>query len=411
MREHTSHPSHAGRDPTEKMARDRSRVGFIIALTLISINLRPMLIGLGPVLDSIRDSLSLSAGAIGTLITLPILCFGVFAPFIPRLLRYMSSEKLILLSLGILVIGIGVRSLFGVTGLFLGTLIGGASISVVMVLLPSIIKQRYPTRAGGLMVVYSTGLCVGATIAAGAAVPLETWLGGWRWSLAFWLLPVLATMLVWLRHTPKSQPGSVEESPPLPRLRNNRLAWQVTLLMGLQSSIAYCVFGWLPVILVDRGMAPLAAGFALSIAMAVQMFSSPLAPWLATRGKDQRATLISMLSFTFLGLVGTFYGPISWIWVSATSLGIGLGGCFSVALSLLVLRSPNAQIAAALSGMVQGIGYTIAAIAPLAMGVLHEITGDWNAVAGLFLLLVLGSGYFALHAGQARYVQVDSQAS
>src|SRR5690606_28991723 len=144
-------------------------------------------------------------------------------------------------------------------------------------------------------------LCVGATIAAGAAVPLETWLGGWRWSLAFWLLPVLATMLVWLRHTPKSQPGSVEESPPLPRLRNNRLAWQVTLLMGLQSSIAYCVFGWLRGILVYRRMALLAACFALSIAMAVTMFSAPLAACPARRGKDKRAALRSLLSLTFLG--------------------------------------------------------------------------------------------------------------
>jgi len=408
MREHSSKP--AGRDLTEKMANDRSRLEFIFALILISVNLRPMLIGLGPVLDSIRESLSLSAGAIGTLITLPILCFGAFAPFVPRLLRFMSSEKLILLSLGILVVGIGVRSFFGVTGLFLGTLIGGASISVVMVLLPSIIKQRFPTRGGVLMVVYSTGLCVGATIAAGAAVPLEQWLGGWRWSLAFWLLPVLATMAVWLRHTPKSQSSSDKDRPRLPRLRRNLLAWQVTLLMGLQSSIAYCVFGWLPVILVDRGMAPLTAGFALSVAMAVQLISSPVAPWLATRGKDQRATLISMLCFSFLGLIGTFYGPMSWIWVSATSLGIGLGGCFSVALSLLVLRSPNAQVAAALSGMAQGVGYTIAAIAPLIMGILHELTGDWNAVAALFLLLLLGSGYFALHAGQSRYIQVDPQA-
>src|SRR5690606_21313621 len=107
MREHTSHPSHAGRDPTEKMASDLSRVGFIITLTLISINLRPMLIGLPRALEWIRDSLPLSAGAIGTLITLPMLGFRVLAPCMPRLRRYMSSEKLILLSPGILVIGIG----------------------------------------------------------------------------------------------------------------------------------------------------------------------------------------------------------------------------------------------------------------------------------------------------------------
>ena len=39
----------------------------------------------------------------------------------------------------------------------------------------------------------------------------------------------------------------------------DRLAWQVTLFMGLQSSLAYCVFGWLPSILQERGITPLEA--------------------------------------------------------------------------------------------------------------------------------------------------------
>lgn len=407
MRETSPEPTHRVSGQSEKMASDQSRLALIAALALISINLRPMLIGLGPILDSIRDSLALSAAAIGMLITLPVLCFGVFAPFVPRLLRFTSPERLIMLALGVLVFGIGLRSLFGVSGLFLGTLIGGASISVIMVMLPSIIKQYFPSQGGLMMAVYSTALCIGATIAAGAAVPLEQLLGGWRWSAAFWLFPVLATMLVWTKHVPKKHAAALPQRARLPRLRRNRLAWQVTLLMALQSSVAYCVFGWLPVILIDRGLPALTAGFVLSVAMAVQLISSPLAPWLATRGKDQRRTLLSMLSFTFLGLTGTFYAPISWIWVSGLTLGIGLGGVFSISLSLLVLRSPNANVAAALSGMAQGVGYTIAAMAPLLMGLLHELTGGWDAVAGLFLFLILGSGYFALHAGKARLIQVD----
>lgn len=368
-----------------------------------------MLTGLGPMLDSIRASLDLSGAAIGMLITLPVLCFGAFAPFVPRLLRFASPERLIMQAMGVLVVGIGLRSLFGGTGLFLGTFIGGAGISVIMVLLPSIIKQRFPSQAGMMMGLYSTSLCIGAAIAAGMAVPLENMLGGWREALAFWLLPVMATMLVWLRHVPKTRPAATHKRGPLPRLRGNKLAWQVTLLTGLQSSIAYCVFGWMPVILIDRGLTPLNAGFVLSLILAVQLISSPAAPWLATRGKDQRFTLLWMLSLTFIGLAATFYGPISWIWMAGLVMGLGLGGVFSIALSLLVLRSPNAQVAAALSGMAQGIGYTIAAIAPLVMGLLHEITGDWNSVAALFALLVFGSAYFSLGAGKARFIQVDEK--
>lgn len=392
-----------------KTESDRSRLALIAALVLVSVNLRPMLTGLGPVLDSIRDSLALSGATIGMLITLPVLCFGAFAPFVPRLLRFTSPERLILVALGVLVLGIGLRSLFGATGLFLGTFVGGASISVIMVILPSIIKQRFPSQAGMMMGVYSTALCIGAAIAAGAAVPLENVLGGWRWSLAFWLFPVAAAMLVWLRHIPPAHRHAADRRTPLPRLRGNKLAWQVTLLMGLQSSITYCVFGWLAVILIDRGLPPLTAGFVLSLTLAVQLISSPVAPWLATRGRDQRFTTLCLLGFTFTGLMMTFYAPISWVWAAGAIMGLGLGGVFSIALALLVLRSPNAQVAAALSGMAQGVGYTIAAIAPLVMGLLHEFTGSWNAVAALFVLLVLSSGYFALGAGQARLIQIDEK--
>jgi CP family cyanate transporter-like MFS transporter len=37
-------------------------------------------------------------------------------------------------------------------------------------------------------------------------------------------------------------------------LLRDPLAWQVTLYMGLQSSLAYIVFGWLPSILIGRGL-------------------------------------------------------------------------------------------------------------------------------------------------------------
>src|SRR5690606_12690298 len=128
------------------------------------------------------------------------------------------------------------------------------------------------------------------------------------------------------------------------QLYKNKLAWQVTLFMGLQSSIAYCVFGWLPLILIDRGLSALTAGFVLSVTMAVQLITSLTGAWAATRGKDQRAVLAVMLIATFLGLAGVLYGSLDLLWVYTSVMGLGLGGVFSIALALLVLRAPNAQI-------------------------------------------------------------------
>jgi CP family cyanate transporter-like MFS transporter len=188
-------------------------------------------------------------------------------------------------------------------------------------------------------------------------------------------------------------------------LRNNWLAWQVTLFMGTQGAIAYCIFGWLPLILIDRGLSSLDAGFALAMLMGVQLSTSITGPWIATRGRDQRPAIFVFMALVGAGFLGLVYGAISAVYIWAGVFGLGFGGMFAVAMALLVLRSPNPQVAAAISGMSQGVGYMIAAVAPLIVGILHEYTGDWNAVAVFMMLLVLSAMWSGLLAGRARFIE------
>src|SRR5690606_28088224 len=191
----------------------------------------------------------------------------------------------------------------------------------------------------------------------------------------------------------------------VPRLRSNWLAWQVTLFMGTQGAIAYCIFGWLPLILIERGLSPMDAGFVLASLMTIQLTTSISGPWIATRGRDQRATIFVFMALVLVGFLGLVYGSTNAVYLWGGIFGLGFGGMFSVAMALLVLRSPNPQVAAAISGMAQGVGYMIAAAAPLLVGVLHEYTGDWNAVAGFMVLLILGTLWSGLLAGRARLIQ------
>lgn len=384
-----------------------SRLILFFAIMYVGMNLRPALLSVGPLVDSMQTSLGVSAVMLGVLITLPVLCFGVFAPFAPRLLRFQSAERLILLNLLLLVVGIALRSLFGITGLFAGTLLIGLSISAVMVLLPSIIKQHFSVQAGMMMGLYSTALALGAAISAAVTVPLEHSLGDWRWALAFWLIPALFAVLVWWPQTPSTQQGAQRSSAALPKLRRSWLAWQVTLFMGAQSAIAYSIFGWLPLILIDRGLTPMNAGFVLAAMMAVQLSSSVAGPWIATRGRDQRSTILAMMILVLAGLIGFLYGDINKVFIWSTIFGLGFGGMFSIAMALLVLRSPNPSVAASLSGMAQGVGYTLAAMAPLVVGFLHDYTGDWNAVAAFLVLLILGAMWSGLLAGRSMYISAD----
>ena len=147
----------------------------------------------------------------------------------------------------------------------------------------------------------------------------------------------------------------------------------------------------------------------LSGSVIVQLASSLSAPWLATRGKDQRLAIVVVMLITLAGLFGCLYAPISGLWGWAVLLGLGQGGTFALALTLIVLRSKDAHVAANLSSMAQGVGYTLASMGPFAVGLVHDLTGGWAAVGWIFAVLGVGAIVFGLGAGRALYVQVNSE--
>lgn len=382
---------------------------LLLGLVLVALNLRPALSSMAPVLGQVSEGLGLNASQAGLLTTLPVLCLGLFAPLAPVLARRFGSERVILGILATLALGIVVRSSLGATGVFLGSLMAGASIGIIGVLLPGIVKRDFPQHAGTLTGVYTMALCLGAAMAAGATVPLaQHFNDSWALGLGFWMLPALLAMLVWLPQARQGH-GLHKVAYRVRGLWRDPLAWQVTLYMGLQSSLAYIVFGWLPSILIGRGLSPTEAGLVLSGSVIVQLVSSLSAPWLATRGKDQRLAIVLVMLITLTGLFGCLYAPLSGLWGWAVVLGLGQGGTFALALTLIVLRSKDAHVAANLSSMAQGVGYALASMGPLAVGLVHDLTGGWAAVGWIFAVLGVGAIVFGLGAGRALHVQVSSE--
>ncbi|NIF16325.1 CynX/NimT family MFS transporter [Pantoea sp. Cy-639] len=382
---------------------------LLLGLVLVALNLRPALSSMAPVLGQVSAGLGLNASQAGLLTTLPVLCLGLFAPLAPALARRFGSERVILGILLTLALGILLRSALGVAGVFLGSVMAGASIGIIGVLLPGIVKRDFPQQAGTLTGVYTMALCLGAAMAAGATVPLSQHFdNSWALGLGFWLLPALLAMLVWLPQARQGH-GLHKVAYRVRGLWRDPLAWQVTLYMGLQSSLAYIVFGWLPSVLIGRGLSPTEAGLVLSGSVIVQLVSSLGAPWLATRGKDQRLAIVIVMLVTLAGLFGCLYAPIDGLWGWAVVLGLGQGGTFALALTLIVLRSKDAHVAANLSSMAQGVGYTLASMGPFAVGLVHDLTGGWNAVGWIFAVLGVGAILFGLGAGRALHVQVESE--
>ncbi len=377
-------------------SRGHDTVWLLLALILVAINLRPALSSLAPVLRQAQTDLGLGSTATNLLTTLPVLCLGLFAPLAPRLAQRHGTERVIGAVLLVLTAGILMRGLPGSIGLFAGTLIGGASIGIIGVLLPGIVKREFPDKADIMTGVYTMALCLGAALAAGATVPLARAADSWSLALSFWALPALLAALVW-RIQPHHAHAHAASNRSDPSLWRNRLAWQVTLYMGLQSALAYCVFGWLPVILQDRGINAVTSGLVVSVSVMVQLLSALGSPWLASRHRDQRPMIAITLGLTLTGLLGCLYAPTDSMMLWAVVLGLGQGGTFSMALSLIVLRSPDAVTAARLSGMAQGIGYALASLGPLGVGRVDVIAQGWSSAGGL----VVGITLAALLAGMA----------
>ncbi|HEY1722805.1 MAG TPA: MFS transporter [Magnetospirillaceae bacterium] len=396
-------------DSTATAAPSRVRSTALLAASfmLLGCNLRPAFSSLGPVLPEIMRDTGIGTLGASILSTAPVLCLGIFGPLAPRIARRWGMERTVLIFLLVLAIGTGMRGLSGTIPLFVGSILGGIGIGIINVLVPGLIKRDFPKHISLMLGVHAMMLCAGGALGAGAAVPLEHGFNGsWAASLGFWGLPALASFLLWLPLVPKR---SAEARRVVARVRGlwrDKLAWQVTLFMAFQSAVFYAGLGWLPPILRERGLSPEDAGLVVSISIVIQLGSSFVAPPLAALGRDQRWSVVISEVLLGVGVLGCLFAPISWIWVNAVTLGLGQGAVFALALSMIVLRSRDSHIAAELSSMVQGVGYTVASSASLVTGLIYGSAGGLVAVGVLFAILVVAGTVFGWGAGRNRFVNV-----
>ena len=164
-------------------------------------------------------------------------------------------------------------------------------------------------------------------------------------------------------------------------------------------------------ILRERGLEAVTAGAVVSMSVMVQAASFLVLPHIAVRGKDQRLVNITLCAIAVTALLGLLFAPLSTVWLWAVLQGIGQGGLIAVAMTVIVLRSPDPHVAAHLSGMAQCVGYTLAAIGPLIVGIIHGATGSFAWASILFVALGVGSAANGWFAGRAEFVKTRTISS
>jgi CP family cyanate transporter-like MFS transporter len=430
---------------------------LLIGLLLIAANLRAAITSVGPVLGDIRSDLCISAVTASVLISIPLVAFGVFSPVAPVLAARFGIERTLGGSLIVLALGIVARSWPGQVTLWGGTVLLGLAIAVINVLLPALVKRDYPSRVGSITGTYSAVQSGVAAVAAGIAVPVaDAAPHGWRLSLGIWAglaLIAFAIFLPQLRRVP--EPLSVRTATaPVPTAQatglgigtpaasgipapteapasvdshamraaaagttrrlgkrsfrspwDAALAWQVTLFMGLQSTIYYTVVTWWPAVEQAGGVSAAVAGWHQ---FAYQMFGlagTILCAATINRMRDQRPIAVGVSAFMFAGILGQLLVPsLGLLWIAL--IGLGSGGSIVLALALLGLRTHHHGQSAALSGMAQSIGYLLAATGPIVISVLHDATTAWAVPLIVMLGVVLVQVVFGILGSRDRLLAV-----
>lgn len=381
---------------------------IILGIIFISFNLRAPITAVGSVVEMIQDEYLLSNGKAGLITTLPLIAFALISPFVAKISHRWGYGKTMAGGLAFIFVGLVIRSYTNLSGLFIGTALLGVGIALGNVLVPSIIKLKFPSKVGLVTSVYTSSMIIFAALGAGVSLPLAKGLNfGWRHALAIWLILTFTTFIIWIPQLknkenhpiPNIKSADSKATPSSKSIWTSPLAWSVTLFMGTQSFIFYSLVAWLPTIILSKGMSD---SFSATMALTFQLAGIPAAliiPILCDQLKNQRGLVLvtSLIYLSGMGLLLLSQTELA-ITSSVLLLASGMGGSISLSIAFLSLRSPNSKRASELSGMSQSAGYLLAAIGPMLMGMIYDSFQSWTLpliIFNVLILLLAGFGWYA----------------
>lgn len=388
---------------------------LVIGVIFVAFNLRPAITSVGPLIGTIRDDIGFANWSVALLTSLPLIAFAIMSPIAPKLANKFSNEMTLVIGLFVLIIGISLRSMSVVFLIFFGTLCIGLGIAICNVLLPGVIKEKFPAKVAIMTSVYTTSMSIFATSASGLSIPLAEELNlGWQLALLVWAIPAVIGLIIWLiiyknnRKNTSDKQLKFFESKKGSGIWKSNLAWKVALFMGFQSLIFYVTISWLPELLMDEGMRKATAGYMLSYFQLLGIPISFIIPMIAVKMKSQRALVLAINLLYIIGISTLLLKPtFAFIIFAITLIGIASSANFALSLSFLAIRAKGAKDAAELSGMAQSIGYLLAAIGPIIIGYVYDITQAWTIPLIILIGITFVIIYVGMGAGQDKYVFDD----
>lgn len=395
------------------------RVYLTVAVVLYAMNLRLPFLAVAPLLPLVKVEYGLGSSIAGFLTTIPLLVFAAISPFVAGAANKWGAGRLIILSIAVLLGGEVFRYVGGIWGLFAGTFFIALGIVSGNVLIPALISAFFHERVGLMTSVYTSVMQLTTGSALAVVTPMALYMG-WKNALFVWSFFAVLAFISWLpfknltintSNQKDDETGHESEhehskAVSVKTMFKHALAWDVSMFMGIQSFVFYTLTTWYPAILTDQGIPMEQTGFFLFVFQIVSLLVTFATPLLATRLREQKYIAVVYCFIYAVGILMTYNVTGSLVALAgAILLGIAAGGTFGVALVYFVLRTSTPGEAAVLSGMGQAIGYVLAAMGPVCVGYLYDVSHNWDSSIGILIFFCVLFSIFGYRAGRNRKIQ------
>jgi CP family cyanate transporter-like MFS transporter len=220
----------------------------------------------------------------------------------------------------------------------------------------------------------------GGALGAQLTPLVAEWSGSWHASLAWLSVPTWLALLTACKALPQSErpAGFRSMSSTFTLLRRPR-TWLLMACFGLVNGGYTSLVAWLAPYYQTLGWSQAGSGGLVALMALGQAAAALSLPALAAGHRDRRPWLwltlmLQAISFIAIALWPEL-APRAWVVIA----GAGLGGCFALCLVVALDHLPDPEQAGALSALMQGGGFLIAALAPWVAATLHDWTGGFVA--------------------------------
>lgn len=363
----------------EKTTPPSSTGLLLLAVAIIGLNLRPFITSIGPLAADIRAETGLGLQGMSLLTLVPMILMGLVAFVGPSLQSGIGARRSIIAALAVLGTG-SVLRLFSNSGwaLVATAAVIGFGVAIVQAVFPGVIKRMFPEHAARVMGLYSSMLMGGGAFGAKVSPLVADTTGDWHMGLAWLAIPaVFAVFLAWVYLPADNQSGPAGNV--ASRLLRRPRTWLLMACFGLVNGGYSSAVAWLAPSYQAQGWSGPASGSLLAVMAVSQAASALFFPMLIGRDGDRRKWVWLTLLFQAAGFAGLGFWPQLAPSIWAALIGAGLGGCFALSMVVALDHLAVPAHAGALSALMQGGGFLIAAIPPWIVAVLHDLTGGYQA--------------------------------